>query len=228
MRMRADGDSTHKGLRTAMGKPLIEWSIASLRFFGFTQIFVAVSSREPALIAWVADQQVRAIADSSVTLIVEEQPLGTIGGIRQIAVEFEDVIVVNVDNVTNLDLRALATFHRTSAATATIASHEQAFQIPYGRLDVQGDRVTQYAEKPVLVVPVSSGVYVVNRRALGAITEKGRMDIPEFVETLIGHGELVCAYVHASQWLDVNDERTLKEAEALVSSPNWPCAVCER
>ena len=121
---------------------------------------------------------------------------------------------------------ACATFHQASGATVTIASHEQPFVIPYGRLDVQGDRVTRYAEKPVIEVPVSSGVYVVNRRALGVITEQGRTDIPEFVEMLIGRGELVCAYAHASCWLDVNDERALKAADALVSSSNWPYAVC--
>lgn len=216
-RMRARGDTRHKALRLAAGRRLIDWNLQALRYFGFREIYVAVNAQEHDLI-----QYLRPFTD--LHLLVETTPLGTIGAARGLPAHVTDAVVVNADNLTNLDLAALARFHVAQDAAMTIATHEEAFQMPWGKVVAEGDRVVRYEEKPRMPVCVSSGTYVLNRRAVDMIEEGRRLDVPELVTALLAASAPVRAWAHSAEWIDVNDETALARAEAVVhaSGTRWP------
>jgi NDP-sugar pyrophosphorylase family protein len=93
-------------------------------------------------------------------------------------------------------------------------------------VDVEGDRVVAYQEKPRIPLRVSSGTYVLNRRAIDLIEPDRRLDVPDLVVTLLGAGERVRAWTHSAQWIDVNDEDALMRAEDIVRERgvDWPGA----
>lgn len=216
-RMRAGGSAEHKGLRTVRGAPLIEWNLRALLRFGFRRIFVAVSAREHALAQWVEGRG-RALCQqhsSALELFVEDQPLGTIGAVRLLPGEVQNLVVVNVDNLTTLDLRELLRTHLEKEAAATIATHTHPFRMPFGMLELQGQRVTAYREKPELPVVISSGTYVLHRRAIARVPAGRRADLPALITSLLQDGELVAAHPHRETWIDVNDEAALAQAEEL-------------
>src|SRR5437773_4036700 len=126
-RMRAGGTRQHKGLRTVLGVPLIERNLRALIWFGFERLFVSISAREEELAGWIRGPGCALAETESVTIetLVETQPLGTIGAVASLPPDVEDVVIVNVDNLTCLDLRQLARYHREHDAVATIASHRQ-------------------------------------------------------------------------------------------------------
>jgi len=219
-RMRAGGSGQHKGLRTVFGKPLIECNLRALIWFGFKRLFVAINGQEDALATWI-DEHGRTLAESqSATLdvLVETQSLGTIGAVASLPGEIDDAVIVNVDNLTSLDLKQLARYHRERAGAATIATHHQPFPIPFGMLELAGQRVVAYREKPQLSVPVSSGTYVLNRRAIDRVHAGRRLDVPALIDALLQADETVWAYPHSEPWIDVNDEAALAHAERLFSS----------
>jgi len=215
-RMRAHGDARHKALRPVAGRRLIDWNLQALRYFGFADLYVAVNAQEHELIDYLRRCQLR--------LLLEQAPLGTIGAARRLPSSVTDVLVVNADNLTDLNLAALARFHVAHDAAMTIASHEEAFSIPWGSVKVDGDRVVAYDEKPRVPVRVSSGVYVLNQRAIEMIKPKRRLDVPELVATLLASGASVRTWAHSAQWIDVNDETSLTRAECVVreSGTCWP------
>jgi NDP-mannose synthase len=218
-RMRAGGARQHKGLRTVLGMPLIEWNLRALLRFGFRQLFVAVSAQERELATWI-DARGRAIAESQsarLDILVEAEPLGTIGAVASLPREIEDAVIVNVDNLTSLDLKELVRRHRESHAAATIASHDQPFPIPFGMLELAEHRVVAYREKPTLSIPISSGTYALHRRAIDRVPPGRRLDVPALIEALLQAGEAVLAYVHQEPWIDVNDEVALSHAQQLFS-----------
>ena len=145
-RMRAGGSRQHKGLRTVLGMPLIEWNLRALLRFGFGRLFVAVNARERELATWI-DSHGRALAQSQsarLDILVEAEPLGTIGAVASLPREIEDAVIVNVDNLTSLDLKALAHSHRELRAAATIATHDQPFPIPFGMLELAEQQVIAF------------------------------------------------------------------------------------
>jgi len=224
-RMRACGSGKHKALRSVLGVALIERNIQTLLFFGVRQLFIAVNAAESELIDWInANGAVLAKGlNARIHLLLETQPLGTIGA-ASLLPDTENVLVVNVDNLTSLDLNAFANFHLECGAIFTIATHKEPFRIPFGRLETRGQLVTQYREKPEILVPISSGTYVLHRRAVERISAAIRTDIPQLVNRLIQEDEHVACFRHCAHWIDINDEASLARAEALLKANEkaWP------
>jgi len=216
-RMRAGGSPSHKSLRTVGGLPLVEWNLRALLSFGFHDLFIAVHADEHALACWLEGRGkgLAAAGGASLQVLVEAQPLGTIGAAALLPPRVDAVVVVNVDNLSLLDLRALLEFHRRERPAATVAMHEQPFPVPLGMLEVEGGRVRAYREKPRISVPISSGTYVLGRAARRRIRPGRAIDVPHLVEKLLGEGEVVAAFAHQSLWVDVNDENSLARAREL-------------
>jgi NDP-sugar pyrophosphorylase family protein len=225
-RMRTGNKATHKGLREVLSVPLIEWNLGALFAFGFQEIFVAVNTCESELITWVKERGREIIADvgGTLNLLIEHESLGTIGAAGRLPQRVRDVLIINVDNLTDLDLRALIEYHEQSHVAATVATHEEGFRIPFGSLDLKSDRVTGYHEKPVIRLPISSGTYVLNRRAMDRIVAAVRTDVPDLIGLLLSENEPVAAFRHSASWIDVNDEAALARAEQLLESAGstWP------
>ncbi|HEY7211961.1 MAG TPA: sugar phosphate nucleotidyltransferase [Bryobacteraceae bacterium] len=202
-RMRASGTITHKALREVAGRTLLQHNVEMLRSHGVHDITVAVNEAEHDLLA----------AASRFHLLIEPKPLGTIGAAR-LAPPAETLIVLYVDNLTDLDLRAFVDFHRGSGAALTVASHDEPFRIPFGQLELAGSWVVAYKEKPLLPISISSGLYVLSPRAIDAIQPGERIHAPELINRLIANGEKVAAFRHQAWWIDINDEAALACAEA--------------
>ncbi|MGE5049176.1 MAG: sugar phosphate nucleotidyltransferase [Deltaproteobacteria bacterium] len=219
-RMRAGGSADHKSLRTVRGAPLIEWNLRALLDCGFRRLFVAFNAREHALAEWLADRGLTLCRQhsSALQLLVEDEPLGTIGAVRLLPADVQNAVVVNVDNLTTLDLGELLRTHVEKGAAATIATHTHAFRMPFGMLEVQGQRVTAYREKPELPVVISSGTYALHRRAIVRVPAGRRSDVPALIASLLEDGEVVAAHPHREPWIDVNDEAALVQAEELFGS----------
>ena len=228
-RMRAGGSGEHKGLRTVLGVPLIERNLRTLLWFGFKRVFVAVNAQEQPLAAWIdgRGRQLAASQSAALEVLIETQPLGTIGAAASLPREIDHALIVNVDNLTSLDLSRFARRHQESEAAATIATHQQPFPIPFGLLELAGERVVAYREKPRLPVTISSGTYVLSRRAIDRIPAGQRLDVPALIDGLLAADEAVLAYPHDEPWIDINDEASLALAERLLSGDGsrWPGAA---
>ncbi len=215
-RMRAEGCQTHKALRTVGGSPLIEHNLRKLFSSEFRDVSVAVSKSEEDLRAWLAGPGLDCAVDyrARLRILTEDKPLGTIGAARQMIDMAEDLLVLNADNLTDLDLHAFFDFHLKAGAALTVASHREPFRIPFGQLETDGARVTGYQEKPVFPVLVSSGCYILNRRAMYFIPPDTQMQAPDLINLLIDSAEMVVCFHHQSWWVDVNNEAALALAEA--------------
>jgi len=216
-RMRATAGPLHKALVPVLGMPLLERNLRVLLSEGFRDIVVAISKAEPQIGEFL--DALRPIANSHgahLQILWEETPLGTIGAARPAIAGADTLLVVNVDNLTALPLRAFVEFHCEQLAELTIAAHEEHFQIPFGELDLCGHHVRRYIEKPLKPIWISSGTYVLSRAACELIPEGQRTDVPQLVSALIATGEHIAAFRHNSAWIDVNHAEAVKKAETLI------------
>jgi NDP-sugar pyrophosphorylase family protein len=217
-RMRASAGPRHKALVEVGGMTLIERNLRQLLWSGLRDLIVVMGPNEPELEAYVHGHLVAlARARGAVlTSAVEPVRLGNIGFVGTIGAEFDDVLVVYVDNLSTLDVRDLLDHHVYVGADLTIAVHRERFAIPYGVLGIEDGRVRAYREKPVLHVPVSSGTCVVGVRARRLMPPGTRLEACELFGIVERAGLHVAAYEHDEAWVDVNDSMAIARAEALV------------
>src|SRR5205823_255331 len=148
-RMRQSGVATPKPLVEVRGLSLLERNLYTLLGAGVRHIHVVVA---PPLA-----EEVRARTQplaSDIEVVVEERPRGTIAAA---GIARDTALVVNVDNLTNLDLRNLIEDHRLNGADCTVATHQHGAPIPFAGVTLAGRRIADYVEKPTLRTWVSSG-----------------------------------------------------------------------
>ncbi|HEX7035607.1 MAG TPA: sugar phosphate nucleotidyltransferase [Pseudomonadales bacterium] len=216
-RMRESGSAVAKPLVPVRGVPVLERNVLTLLGAGFTDLHIAVSARRDG-VGDFARTRCRALAEAlgaSLSVVTEEQPLGSIGA-ASLLTAYTDVVVVNADNLTALDLRAMLAFHRDSGAALTLAVHDQPFPMPFGEIVADGDRVVAYREKPTLTVRVCSAISVLGREALAALIPGEAIGLPAFANRLLGTNAPIRAFVHQAPWIDVNDLSAAARAEVLL------------
>jgi mannose-1-phosphate guanylyltransferase len=159
------GRETPKVLIEIGGSPLLERHLLYLERLGVGRVVINVHHH--------ADR-VRAFAEAhtgplEIVCVVEEELLGTAGGVRNALPWLEPgpFVVLYGDVLVEEPVDAMVELHRHRRAAATIAVHKAGSAAGKGVVEVDDDaRVTRFAEKaateagPVLV---NSGLYVLER-----------------------------------------------------------------
>jgi dTDP-glucose pyrophosphorylase len=216
--MRASLGRHHKALVKVLGVSMLERNILTLLSHNVREIFLAVGAAEKSVLAFARGRgrKVARSCDAELKIYIETFPLGTIGAARAIKTAADDLLVVNVDNLTSLDLTALLDHHRASNAVLTVATHVEPFQVPFGQVLIKDGEIIDYREKPILPIPLCSGTYVLSRTARLSIPSGRPLGAPELVHILLRAKHKVSAFPHSSPWIDVNDSSSVEKAEELI------------
>jgi NDP-sugar pyrophosphorylase family protein len=208
-----------KSLVPVGGRPLAAWQLGLLARAGVERVIVSCA-------AGTGEQFVAALNGAGPEIAIAEEPqrLGRGGGIRFAArqrLDAGDVLALNGDELLDVDFRSLLDHHRSNAALATITVARP--KSPFGVVELDGDRVSGFAEGATIDCWVSCGVYVLGEDAVARFPEKGDHETTVFPE-LAAEGKLA-AFRHAGLWLTVNTPKDLRRAEEYVSEhPEWLAA----
>ena len=151
----------------------------------------------------------------SIDYAVEDQALGTAGGIKNTEeyLGAEPFVVVNGDVLSGMDLRVAIERHKESDALATIVLISVEDPTAYGLVEVDHDMlVHRFLEKPaadeVTTNLVNAGIYVMQPEVLSMIPEDQEVSIErEIFPYLQAEGRLR-AYVSSSYWRDIGTPRS--------------------
>ena len=103
---------------------------------------------------------------------IEYEPLGTAGALKK-ALKYakrSDVIICNVDDITNIDLHALLNFGSNTLCVANP-------RLPFGVIEMENLNILSFREKPLLKNTwVSCGVYLLNKKVQKQLPEQGSLE----------------------------------------------------
>jgi NDP-sugar pyrophosphorylase family protein len=156
-----------KPLIPVQGMPILTWLTRWLRRHGVEHIIISVPAKWASVFeAW------RSTLDPAlaVELLVEPEPMGTLGGlVHHLSDRLGDgpIFVTNGDELKGLDLAALEAFHQTHKPAATVGLIRVPNPSDYGVAEMDGPRIARFHEKPAVPPStlVSSGLYVVEPSA---------------------------------------------------------------
>ena len=136
--------------------------------------------------------------------------LGTAGGVRRLAEEFDDTfVVVSGDALTDVNISELVAFHKERDALATIALRRVYDTFEFGVVDVDEEgNIKGFQEKPdpqeAISTLANTGIYVFESRVLEYVPEDTFFDFakdvfPRFLE----NGEKFVGYQGDFYWSDI-------------------------
>ncbi len=190
-----------KPLMPVGDKPILDIVIHQLRYYGFTEITLAVGYLSELLRAYFGDGSRFGV---SIDYSYEDQPLGTAGPISLIDGLDEPFLVMNGDILTTLNFGELMKYHQASDAAATITTYPRSVKIDLGVLEFdENDYLARYIEKPTHHYHVSMGVYVFSPRVRQHIPRGERLDLPDLMRNLMSFGDSVRCYRCDGYWLDI-------------------------
>jgi mannose-1-phosphate guanylyltransferase len=189
-----------KPLFPVLGRPLLQLHLELLRRAGFGSVVVNAHH--------LADQIVGCLADDDRVIVqVEEQILGTGGGLRQAAAHFgrEPVLVANGDIYHDIDLAGVYREHCASGAAATLVLHD----CPrFNQVAVAGDgRILAFGRTrtdPGQRLLAFTGIHVLDPAVLHMIPAGVFANIIDCYRELIGQGRTVRAHIVSDHfWTDM-------------------------
>lgn len=192
---------------------VIEYIIDYLKSHGVTEIVMLVSDNEFELVKnHLADGYRFGVR---IEYSVAER-IGTAGALGAAADLVGDSFVVYYGDVlTDMNLKAMISFHEEKNAVCTIAM-SNAVPIDYGVARVANDgRVEYFEEKPILKeYPISMGIQVCEKEFLSYC--KPNLDIAhDVIPRLLKEGKPVYAFLSSKRHYDIGTFKTLEEVRQL-------------
>jgi glucose-1-phosphate cytidylyltransferase len=163
--------------------------------------------------------------DWIVNLIETGEETQTGGRIKRLAplIGRETFLLTWGDGVSNVNLDSLIAFHRSHGRFATVTAVRPPAR--YGRLDLEGDKVSRFAEKPQLSEGwINGAFFVLEPEVFDYIDGDQTVWEKEPMERLAAEGQLM-AYRHDSFWQCMDTLREKFILEELWQQGNAPWKV---
>jgi NDP-mannose synthase len=213
MRLRPFTTILPKPLLPVGDRPILEIILRQLAAAGFRRVDLCVGHLGDLIRVYFTDGTILPEDLELAWHWEPDEPLGTAGALRVVPGLEDTFLTMNGDILTSLDYRALIAHHRASGAGLTIATQNKQVEIDLGVIELDGDRVSGYREKPTLGYDVSMGIYVYEAHVLEHLPD-GPCQFPELVHRLLEAGERVCAFRSDAAWYDLG---TIAEYERAVA-----------
>ncbi|MBI5247340.1 MAG: nucleotidyltransferase family protein [Elusimicrobia bacterium] len=198
-------------------KPLLELVLKQLIDYGLNRFVLSVN--------YLADQIRDHFGDGSrfgvtIEYVSEPSALGTAGALSLITRKFDQpFIVMNGDLLTMINFRSLLDFHEKEGNLGTMCVREYDFQVPYGVVQLDDNKLAALIEKPVHRFFVNAGIYVLEPGTLSRLQSGKRRDMPDLFEELRREApRKVGCFPIQEYWLDIGKiedyQKALQEYDA--------------
>ena len=188
-------------------KPILGIIIDKLAESGIKKIVITVGYLAGIIEAYFGSGEKYGV---EIEYFIEAEPLGTAGCLSLIENLDEEFIVTNGDILSALNFNDLVKCHRESGKKVTICSYRKEVPISLGVLELDGDEVRDYIEKPTYEFNVSTGIYVLNRSVVDNIPKNQYFDFPSLIKKLISLNEPINVYKYEGEWFDIGREEDYK------------------
>jgi mannose-1-phosphate guanylyltransferase len=200
-----------------LGRPFVAYQLALLREHGVTDVILACSYRVDDIRQALGDAEHLGVR---LRYVIEDEPLGTGGGVRNAAdLAHGTVFVLNGDVLTDADLTAMRRWHESRGSRTTIFLMPVADPRAYGLVELDGEgRLSRFREKPgpdepITTNTINAGIYLIDAALLERIPAGRPVSIErEFFPALIADGIPCFGWTGAVYWRDIGSPAAYRDA----------------
>ena len=155
------------------------------------------------------------------TYVVEENPLGTAGSVRNAAPYLDDTfLVISGDALTDFNLTEIIQAHRDRQALASLTLTRVPNPLEYGVIVTNDEgRITQFQEKPswgeIISDTVNTGIYVLEPEVLDLIPADSPFDFSrDLFPRMLSDRLPAYGYIAEGYWCDIGNVEEYRRANA--------------
>jgi mannose-1-phosphate guanylyltransferase len=201
-----------------LNRPFLAYQLALLREHGVTDVILACSYRVDDVRAALGEAEHLGVR---LRYVIEAEPLGTGGGVRNAAdLTAGTVFVLNGDVLSDVDLSAMREFHEARGSRTTIYLTRVADPRAYGLVETAPDgRLLRFREKPgpddvITTDTINAGVYLIDAALLSRMPGNRVVSIErEFFPGLIADGVPAYGWLAETYWRDIGSPKAYREAQ---------------
>lgn len=200
-RLRPLTDKIPKPLLKVGAKPILETILESFLDAGFHRFYFAVNYKSQMIEDYFGDGS---RFGAEIEYLHENKRMGTAGALYFLPeAPKEPILVMNGDLLTKVDFGELLDYHIEQGAAATMAVREYSYQVPYGVIDFDGERIEAIREKPSYSFFVNAGIYALSPEAVARVDKEEFFDMPQLFNALVEDGKKTTVYPVREYWLDI-------------------------
>lgn len=202
---------TPKPLLKVGGRPIIEHNIELMQSYGVEDIYITVNYLKEKIVEYVETRYGE--QETRIKCVEEPRRLGTMGSLSLIeGISEPNIIVMNSDLLTDINLEALWLKHIETEADLTVAVTPYTVSIPFAIMEHEGDRVMGLTEKPTYNYYANAGIYILRQDLKEALPKGQYLDAPDLIEDIIRGGGRVSQYVMEGRWIDIGSPDDYRHA----------------
>jgi dTDP-glucose pyrophosphorylase len=191
-------------------KPILETILQQFVRQGFSKFCFSVNYKSEQIRDYFGDGSKWGV---EIHYIDETNRMGTAGSLSLFPFETKKpILIINGDILTKLSFEQLVDFHMEHQAKATIAVTTYDYQVPYGVIKANRDRLVGFEEKPVYASFINGGIYVLNPEVLSDIPRNSYFDINSLFEAMLENKEPVCIFPIREYWIDIGGMKDFHQA----------------
>ena len=182
-------------------KPILQTIVEKFAEYGFVNITMCVNFNASIIRDYFGDGKEFGV---NIDYVLEQKRMGTAGALSLLKERpSEPFFVMNGDLLTNVNFEHIFNYHTLHKATATMCVREYDYEVPYGVVKMNDNKITAIAEKPVQKFFVSAGIYMLSPEILDLIPKNEFYDMPALFEKLIKLSKNVISFPIREYWLDI-------------------------
>lgn len=192
-------------------RPVLQTILESFIEHGFQKFYFSVNYKAEMIEKHFGDGS---RWDVTIQYIHEDKKLGTAGALSLLPQDPSlPLIVMNGDILTKINFQHLLDFHTERRATATMCVHKYEFQIPYGVVNIEKQRLLGITEKPFQSFFINAGIYVLEPTALAFVPKDTFFDMPSLFASLIHQHLDTAVFPLREYWLDIGHMNDFERAQ---------------
>jgi len=197
-------DHKPKPLLEVLGKPIIEYQLDFFKRHGIKDILLCTGYKHE-----LFEKKFPGLEQC-----IEKEKLGTAGAIKN-AEKFikDDFIVTNGDNIFSFNFQKMekmfSTVNNPLLALSQLIS-------PYGVIDMEGDRVVQFREKPLLKLWINAGITIFNYDSLDYFPKVGMIEYDVYPKLVKDRKLFGFKMREGSFWLAIDSVKDLEAAKKIL------------
>lgn len=209
-RLRPLTDDMPKPMLPVGGKPLMELVLEQLRQVGIRRVNITTHYKSETISDHFGDGSSFGV---ELNYVNEDKPLGTGGALGLIDTPKEPLLVINGDILTQVDFRAMLSYHQEQRAAMTVAVRRYEIKVPYGVIECEGSRVSALKEKPQIHFLVNAGVYLLEPGVFEFIPNGKHFNMTDLIQWLLVADQIVASFPIIEYWLDIGQLADYEQAQ---------------